>query len=45
MNLQKFWVILPLAALLSGCATSQEELLPVGEETMSDIWAEKSGGT
>lgn len=45
MNLQKMWLIAPLAVLLTGCATSQEELLPVGEQTMSDIWAEKSGGT
>ncbi|WP_445003790.1 TIGR03751 family conjugal transfer lipoprotein [Halomonas mongoliensis] len=38
----------PLAALmttllLAGCATSQEELMPVGETTMMEIWQNQAG--
>lgn len=44
MNLQKIGKILPLVLVLSACATSQEELLPTNGNTMSDIWATKSGG-
>ncbi|OOS00879.1 conjugal transfer protein [Haemophilus paracuniculus] len=40
---QKIGVILPLAGLLAGCSSSQEELLPTTDQTMQDIW--QSGGT
>lgn len=44
MKMQKLGLILSLVMVLGGCATSQEELLPDGDMTMSEIWAEKSGG-
>ncbi|WP_163559759.1 TIGR03751 family conjugal transfer lipoprotein [Halomonas sp. NO4] len=39
---------MPLAGLmttlaLAGCATSQEELMPVGDTTMRDIWQHQAG--
>lgn len=38
--------VLLAAALLGGCATSKEKLLPHGDHTMLDIWqAETGGGT
>lgn len=37
-------VAIPLLALMmSGCATSQEELLPVGDTTMKEIWQQHAG--
>jgi len=39
---------MPLAALMTtlavaGCATSQKELMPVGDTTMRDIWQHQAG--
>lgn len=33
-----------LVAMLAGCATSKDELLPHGERTMLDIWNDETGG-
>ncbi|WP_273405508.1 TIGR03751 family conjugal transfer lipoprotein [uncultured Actinobacillus sp.] len=41
MKLKMLFVLLPVC--LTGCATSQDELLPVGDQTMVDIW-QKGGG-
>ena len=30
-------------ALLGGCATSKEKLLPHGDSTMMDIWQQNAG--
>lgn len=32
------------ALLLAGCATSKDEMLPHGDETMMDVWNEGTGG-
>ncbi len=32
------------ALVLSGCATSKEELLPAGEQTMLELWQGKTAG-
>ncbi len=34
-----------MAALLAGCATSKDELLPHGDNTMLDIWDQQTGGS
>ncbi|QNM96708.1 TIGR03751 family conjugal transfer lipoprotein [Chitinimonas koreensis] len=31
-------------AMLGGCATSKEQLLPHGERTMLDVWQQETGG-
>ncbi|EMV8752445.1 TIGR03751 family conjugal transfer lipoprotein [Escherichia coli] len=37
-------LVLPLAvAVLGGCATSKEKLLPHGDHTMMDIWNQNAG--
>jgi len=36
--------VLLAAALLGGCATSKEKLLPHGHNTMLDIWQQETGG-
>ncbi|EAY9719498.1 TIGR03751 family conjugal transfer lipoprotein [Salmonella enterica subsp. enterica serovar Java] len=33
-----------VALVLSGCATSKEELLPAGEQTMLELWQGKTTG-
>ncbi|EFT7843218.1 TIGR03751 family conjugal transfer lipoprotein [Salmonella enterica] len=33
-----------VALVLSGCATSKEELLPAGEQTMLELWQGKTAG-
>ncbi|EFN5371050.1 TIGR03751 family conjugal transfer lipoprotein [Escherichia coli] len=33
-----------VALVLSGCATSKEELLPAGEHTMLELWQGKTAG-
>lgn len=38
-------VTLLVVALLAGCATSKEQLLPHGEHTMLDIWDQETGGS
>ncbi|MGH8348132.1 MAG: TIGR03751 family conjugal transfer lipoprotein [Pseudomonas sp.] len=32
------WINLLLGALLTGCSTSKDEMLPHGEQSMLDIW-------
>jgi len=32
-------------AMLGGCATSKDEMLPHGEHTMMDIWNQQTGGS
>lgn len=32
-------------AMLAGCATSKDEMLPHGENTMRDIWNQQTGGS
>ncbi|WP_419851708.1 TIGR03751 family conjugal transfer lipoprotein [Actinobacillus pleuropneumoniae] len=46
MKLIKLLTIVPMTiGLLAGCSTSQEELLPAGDETMMDIWRQGGGHT
>ena len=46
--MRRTWIDRPLvllaAAVLAGCATSSEKLLPRGEHTMLDIWQHETGG-
>jgi len=42
---QKLSVSLMLAALVSGCSTTKDELLPHGENTMLDVWDQGTSGT
>ena len=37
-------LLLVLALILGGCATSKDELLPHGEHDMLDIWNQETGG-
>lgn len=37
-------LVLTGAVLTGGCSTSKEELLPVGDQTMLEIWQGQSGG-
>lgn len=37
-NLDKYLTAVLLAALLSGCSTSKEEMLPPGDSTMLELW-------
>jgi len=41
---QKLSVSLMLAALVSGCSTTKDELLPHGENTMLDVWDQGTTG-
>ncbi len=34
-----------MAAMLAGCATSKDEVLPHGDNTMLDIWDQQTGGS
>lgn len=34
-----------MVALLTGCATRKEKLLPHGDSTMTDIWDRETGGS
>ena len=36
--------IMLLAALLAGCATTKDKVLPHGDATMLDIWNQQTGG-
>jgi len=36
--------VMSVALVLSGCATSKEELLPAGEQTMLELWQGKTAG-
>jgi conjugative transfer region lipoprotein (TIGR03751 family) len=37
--------IVILAALLAGCATTKDKVLPHGDATMLDIWNQQTGGS
>ncbi len=39
---QTFLLLLPLT--LAACSTSQEKILPEGDQTMAQIWANSTGG-
>ena len=39
-----WFVVLALGAVLGGCATSKDELLPHGDQTMLDIWNQETSG-
>lgn len=45
MKYKTLLMILPFSMALSGCSTSQEELLPAGDQTMQDIWQQGGGGS
>jgi conjugative transfer region lipoprotein (TIGR03751 family) len=38
-------VILCAAAVLGGCATSKDKLLPHGDHTLLDVWNQETGGS
>ncbi|MFG8056470.1 TIGR03751 family conjugal transfer lipoprotein [Pseudomonas aeruginosa] len=42
-NLTKTLALVMAVALLGGCATSKEKLLPHGDNTMMDIWNQNAG--
>jgi conjugative transfer region lipoprotein (TIGR03751 family) len=42
-NLNKGLALALAVAVLGGCATSKEKLLPHGDSTMMDIWQQKAG--
>lgn len=44
--MKRLLFVMSVALVLSGCATSKEELLPAGEQTMLELWQGKtaSGG-
>lgn len=44
LRLINYGVWLAVALLSTGCATSKEELLPHGENTMMDVWEQGSSG-
>ncbi|HCQ8422390.1 TPA: TIGR03751 family conjugal transfer lipoprotein [Klebsiella oxytoca] len=37
--------IMAALVMLSGCATSKDEMLPPGEQDMKTLWQSRSGGT
>ncbi|WP_234265449.1 TIGR03751 family conjugal transfer lipoprotein [Hydrogenophaga sp. NFH-34] len=43
-NLTKGLALALAVAVLGGCATSKEKLLPRGDNTMMDIWQQNAGG-
>ncbi|MBX9596563.1 MAG: TIGR03751 family conjugal transfer lipoprotein, partial [Roseomonas sp.] len=43
-NLNKGLALALAVAVLSGCATSKEELLTHSDRTMMDIWQQETGG-
>lgn len=42
-NWIKPWLLALAAAVLAGCATSKEDLMPHGGRTMQDIWQQEAG--
>lgn len=38
MPVNKFVIVACLAALVTGCSTSKEEMLPPGDSTMLELW-------
>lgn len=45
MKLQNLSILLPLIMGISGCSTSQEQLLPTKDQTMQTIWQQGGGGS
>lgn len=45
LRLINYGVWLAVALLSTGCATSKEELLPHGDNTMMDVWEQGSSGS
>ena len=47
--MRRTWIesaaVLCAVAVLGGCATSKDELLPHGEHTMLDVWNQETGGS
>ncbi|HBN1101102.1 TIGR03751 family conjugal transfer lipoprotein [Escherichia coli] len=42
--MKRLLFVMSVALVLSGCATSKEELLPAGEQTMLELWQGKTAG-
>lgn len=42
--MKRLLFVMSVALVLSGCATSKEELLPAGEQTMLELWQGKTTG-
>lgn len=45
LRLINYGACLAVALLSTGCATSKEELLPHGDNTMMDVWEQGSSGS
>ncbi|MBD8239484.1 TIGR03751 family conjugal transfer lipoprotein [Pseudomonas fluorescens] len=45
LRLINYGACLVVALLSTGCATSKEELIPHGENTMMDVWEQGSSGS
>ena len=47
--MHRIWIesaaVLCAVAVLSGCATSKDEVLPHGDHTMLDVWNQETGGS
>lgn len=44
MNFPKIITVALVGAALAGCATSKEELMPHGDQTMQDLWRQSASG-
>ncbi|PRB81522.1 TIGR03751 family conjugal transfer lipoprotein [Pseudomonas sp. MYb185] len=44
MNFPKIITVALLGAALAGCATSKDELMPHGDQTMQDLWRQSASG-
>ena len=42
--MKRLLFVMSVALVLAGCATSKEELLPAGEQTMLELWQGKTAG-
>lgn len=45
MKFKTLILLLPFSIALTACSTSQDELLPAGELSMKDIWAQGGGNS
>ncbi|WP_101776033.1 TIGR03751 family conjugal transfer lipoprotein [Pasteurella oralis] len=43
--MKSFYFVFTFIFILTGCATSQEKLLPTSDKTMADIWKQGGGMT
>lgn len=43
MKIRTLLLMLPLSAVIAGCSTSQEKLLPTGNKTIQEIWQQGGG--